>query len=127
MPRWGCWAVAQQLQCSKESATSGAFLKLPDEVRQADLAAALLHDPSVLFLDEPTIGVDVVAKERLRRFILDVNRERGVTALLTTHDMVDMEKYVLFYLGFFYYTNSMLNNWINLCIENFVLVCGCLL
>ena len=61
---------------------------------RADLAAALLHDPSVLFLDEPTIGVDVVAKERLRRFILDVNRERGVTALLTTHDMVDMEKLV---------------------------------
>lgn len=61
---------------------------------RADLAAALLHDPSVLFLDEPTIGVDVVAKERLRRFILDVNKERGVTALLTTHDMVDMEKLV---------------------------------
>jgi len=61
---------------------------------RADLAAALLHDPSILFLDEPTIGVDVVAKEKLRRFILDVNKERGVTALLTTHDMVDMEKLV---------------------------------
>lgn len=61
---------------------------------RADLAAALLHDPSILFLDEPTIGVDVVAKEKLRRFIIDINKERGVTALLTTHDMVDMEKLV---------------------------------
>ena len=61
---------------------------------RADLAASLLHDPSILFLDEPTIGVDVVAKERLRQFILDVNQKRGVTALLTTHDMVDMEKLV---------------------------------
>lgn len=61
---------------------------------RADLAAALMHDPQILFLDEPTIGVDVVAKEKLRRFILDVNKERNVTALLTTHDMVDMEKLV---------------------------------
>lgn len=61
---------------------------------RADLAASLLHDPSILFLDEPTIGVDVVAKERLRQFILDINQKRGVTALLTTHDMVDMEKLV---------------------------------
>ena len=75
-----------------------AFLHQP--VRQlslgqrmrADLAAALLHDPSILFLDEPTIGVDVVAKEKLRRFILDMNKERGTTTLLTTHDMTDMEK-----------------------------------
>lgn len=61
---------------------------------RADLAASLLHDPNILFLDEPTIGVDVIAKERLRQFILDVNQKRGVTALLTTHDMVDMEKLV---------------------------------
>ncbi len=68
-------------------------LSLGQRVR-ADLAAALMHDPGILFLDEPTIGVDVVAKERLRQFILEVNRERGVTVLLTTHDMVDMEKLV---------------------------------
>ncbi len=61
---------------------------------RADLVASLLHDPNILFLDEPTIGVDVVAKERLRQFIIDVNQKRGVTALLTTHDMVDMEKLV---------------------------------
>lgn len=68
-------------------------LSLGQRVR-ADLAAALMHDPKTLFLDEPTIGVDVVAKERLREFILEINRERGVTVLLTTHDVVDMEKLV---------------------------------
>ncbi len=68
-------------------------LSLGQRVR-ADLAAALMHDPGILFLDEPTIGVDVVAKERLRKFILEINRERGVTVLLTTHDVVDMEKLV---------------------------------
>lgn len=68
-------------------------LSLGQRVR-ADLAAALMHDPKTLFLDEPTIGVDVVAKERLREFITEVNRERGVTVLLTTHDVVDMEKLV---------------------------------
>jgi ABC-2 type transport system ATP-binding protein len=74
------------------------FLRTP--VRQlslgqrmrGDLAAALLHDPPVVFLDEPTIGLDVVAKERIREFLLAANRERGVTVLLTTHDMGDIEK-----------------------------------
>lgn len=59
---------------------------------RADLAAALLHDPTLLFLDEPTIGLDVVAKERIRQFILHVNRARGTTILLTTHDLSDVEK-----------------------------------
>lgn len=59
---------------------------------RADLAAALLHDPTILFLDEPTIGLDVVAKERIRQFILHVNRVRGTTILLTTHDLSDVEK-----------------------------------
>jgi ABC-2 type transport system ATP-binding protein len=59
---------------------------------RADLAAALLHDPSILFLDEPTIGLDVVAKERIRQFIRAVNRERGTTVILTTHDLGDVEK-----------------------------------
>lgn len=78
----------------------GSFIQQP--VRQlslgqrvrADLAAALLHDPKTLFLDEPTIGVDVIAKERLREFIQEINRTNGVTVLLTTHDVVDMEKLV---------------------------------
>ena len=59
---------------------------------RADLCAALLHDPILLFLDEPTIGLDVVAKERIRQFIRHVNRERGTTVILTTHDLSDVEK-----------------------------------
>ena len=59
---------------------------------RADLAAAMLHDPALLFLDEPTIGLDVVAKERMREFIRHINRARGTTILLTTHDLQDVEK-----------------------------------
>ncbi len=59
---------------------------------RADLAAALLHDPALIFLDEPTIGLDVVAKERIRQFIRVMNRERGTTVILTTHDLGDVEK-----------------------------------
>lgn len=59
---------------------------------RADIAASLLHDPAIIFLDEPTIGLDVVAKERMRTFIQEINRERGVTVILTTHDMADIEK-----------------------------------
>jgi ABC-2 type transport system ATP-binding protein len=59
---------------------------------RADLAAALLHEPEIVFLDEPTIGVDVLAKENLRTFIREINRDRKVTVLLTTHDMTDIEK-----------------------------------
>ena len=58
---------------------------------RADLAAALLHDPAILFLDEPTIGLDVVAKKRIRTFLSEMNRERGVTIVLTTHDLSDIE------------------------------------
>jgi ABC-2 type transport system ATP-binding protein len=74
------------------------FLRTP--VRQlslgqrmrGDLAAALLHDPRVLYLDEPTIGLDVVAKHRIRDFLRTINREEGATVLLTTHDMADVEQ-----------------------------------
>ena len=59
---------------------------------RADIAAALLHDPAILFLDEPTIGLDVVAKERIRGFITHINRDRGTTVVLTTHDLSDVEK-----------------------------------
>lgn len=59
---------------------------------RADLCAALLHDPPLLFLDEPTIGLDVVAKEHIRQFITYINKERGTTILLTTHDLSDVEK-----------------------------------
>jgi ABC-2 type transport system ATP-binding protein len=59
---------------------------------RADLCAAMLHEPALLFLDEPTIGLDVVAKERIREFIAHINRDRGTTVLLTTHDLQDVEK-----------------------------------
>lgn len=59
---------------------------------RADLAAALLHDPPVLFLDEPTIGLDVVAKTRIRSFLREVNQSGKKTILLTTHDMDDIEQ-----------------------------------
>jgi ABC-2 type transport system ATP-binding protein len=58
---------------------------------RCDLAASLLHGPDILFLDEPTIGLDAVAKLAMRDFVQSINREHGVTVLLTTHDMDDIE------------------------------------
>lgn len=59
---------------------------------RADLAAAMLHDPDLLFLDEPTIGLDVHAKQGIREFLRQLNKEYGKTILLTTHDMDDIEQ-----------------------------------
>ncbi len=75
----------------------GGFLHTP--VRQlslgqrmrCELAASLLHSPEILFLDEPTIGLDAVSKLAVREFIRHLNREQGVTVILTTHDMDDIE------------------------------------
>ena len=58
---------------------------------RCDLTAALLHEPSILFLDEPTIGLDAVSKLAVRDFVRRLNRERDVTVILTTHDMDDIE------------------------------------
>lgn len=58
---------------------------------RCDLTAALLHSPKVLFLDEPTIGLDLIAKDQVRLFLKRINEERGTTILLTTHDMDDIE------------------------------------
>jgi len=58
---------------------------------RGDIAAALLHDPEIVYLDEPTIGLDVVSKGRLREFLRTLNAERGTTLLLTTHDLQDIE------------------------------------
>jgi len=58
---------------------------------RAEICAALLHEPSILFLDEPTIGLDAPAKLAVREVVQRLNRERGVTVLLTTHDMHDIE------------------------------------
>lgn len=59
---------------------------------RADLAASMLHDPDLLFLDEPTIGLDVHAKQKIRQFLHTLNKEYGKTILLTTHDMDDIEQ-----------------------------------
>ncbi len=59
---------------------------------RGDLAASLLHDPKILYLDEPTIGLDVVSKARVRDFLARRNAERGTTVLLTTHDLDDIER-----------------------------------
>ena len=59
---------------------------------RAEIAASLLHDPKVLFLDEPTIGLDVNVKVAVRDFVRKINKERGVTILLTTHDLQDIEE-----------------------------------
>jgi ABC-2 type transport system ATP-binding protein len=59
---------------------------------RGDFAAAMLHDPKIVYLDEPTIGLDVVAKEAIRQFIAQMNAERGTTVILTTHDLADVER-----------------------------------
>jgi ABC-2 type transport system ATP-binding protein len=58
---------------------------------RCDIAAAMLHSPSILFLDEPTIGLDANSKLALRDFIRTLNRDEGVTVILATHDMRDIE------------------------------------
>ena len=66
-------------------------LSLGQKMR-AELAIALLHDPEILYLDEPTIGLDVLAKRKIRETLKDINRERNTTVILTTHDMDDIEE-----------------------------------
>lgn len=88
---------ATRLKRFDEVLELGPFLRTPvrklslGQRMKADIAAALLHQPPVLFLDEPTVGVDVVTKTRLREFLRELNREHGTTILLTTHDMQDIE------------------------------------
>ncbi|MCG8500926.1 MAG: ATP-binding cassette domain-containing protein [Firmicutes bacterium] len=59
---------------------------------RGDLAAAMLHSPKILFLDEPTIGLDIEAKHSVRNFIRQINRELGITVILTTHDLDDVQQ-----------------------------------
>ena len=59
---------------------------------KGDLVAAMIHSPKVLFLDEPTIGLDIGSKFALRKFVKDINREKGTTVILTTHDLSDIEE-----------------------------------
>jgi ABC-2 type transport system ATP-binding protein len=88
----------ENLQRCVELLDLGGLLEVP--VRQlslgqrmrGDITAALLHDPDVLYLDEPTIGLDVVSKSTVRRFLADLNSAEGTTVLLTTHDLTDIEQ-----------------------------------
>ena len=66
-------------------------LSLGERMR-GDFAAAMMHDPKIVYLDEPTIGLDVVAKEAIREFIAEINEQRGTTIILTTHDLADVER-----------------------------------
>lgn len=87
----------QRVAMLVESLDLGATINQP--VRQlslgqrmrCELAAALLHSPKILFLDEPTIGLDAVSKLAVRKFIKRINREEKVTVILTTHDLNDIE------------------------------------
>jgi ABC-2 type transport system ATP-binding protein len=89
---------AQQMKTFNELLGLEEFLHQPvrklslGQRMRCDLAAALLHRPSVLFLDEPTIGLDVVGKENVREFLREIRDRAGVTVILTTHDLGDIEK-----------------------------------
>ena len=82
---------SELLQLQPFLSTPVRKLSLGQRMR-CDLTAALLHNPEILYLDEPTIGLDVVAKEQVRRFLRQVNSEHQVTVILTTHDLNDVEK-----------------------------------
>lgn len=78
------------LNLSELLKTPTRSLSLGQRMR-CEIAASLLHDPRILFLDEPTIGLDAVSKIAVREFVLDMNKRRGTTVILTTHDMQDVE------------------------------------
>lgn len=78
------------LNLSEILKTPARSLSLGQRMR-CEIAASLLHDPRILFLDEPTIGLDAVSKIAVREFVLDMNKCRGTTVILTTHDMQDVE------------------------------------
>ena len=82
---------SELLQLQPFLSTPVRRLSLGQRMR-CDLTAALLHNPEILYLDEPTIGLDVVAKEQVRQFLRQVNAERQVTVILTTHDLNDVEQ-----------------------------------
>ena len=65
-------------------------LSLGQKMR-CEIAATFLHDPQIVYLDEPTIGLDVLVKENIRKFIKDINKEKNTTVILTTHDLKDIE------------------------------------
>ena len=82
--------LTQLLDLSELLRTPARQLSLGQRMR-CELAASLLHSPRLLFLDEPTIGLDAVSKLAVRDFIVRLNRTRGTTVILTTHDMQDID------------------------------------
>ena len=78
------------LNLSELLKTPARSLSLGQRMR-CEIAASLLHDPRILFMDEPTIGLDAVSKIAVREFVLDMNKRHGTTVILTTHDMQDVE------------------------------------
>ena len=66
-------------------------LSLGQKMR-CEIAATFLHNPKVVYLDEPTIGLDILVKENIRKFIKDINKEKNTTVILTTHDLKDIEE-----------------------------------
>jgi ABC-2 type transport system ATP-binding protein len=81
----------QVLEIKRYLHTPVRKLSLGERMR-CDLAASLIHNPPLLFLDEPTIGLDVVAKTNVRQFLKEINKRFGTTILLTTHDLADIEE-----------------------------------
>ena len=82
--------LSEMLGLSELLRTPTRQLSLGQRMR-CEIAASLLHDPKILFLDEPTIGLDAVSKLAVRDFILKLNKEKKTTVILTTHDMQDIE------------------------------------
>ncbi|MBI5814439.1 MAG: ATP-binding cassette domain-containing protein [Nitrospinae bacterium] len=82
--------LSETLELAPLLRTPARKLSLGQRMR-CDLAASLLHNPRVLFLDEPTIGLDIIAKDQVRKFLKRINAERKTTIILTTHDMDDIE------------------------------------
>jgi ABC-2 type transport system ATP-binding protein len=82
---------AERLQVAALLSRQLRQLSLGERMKM-EVIGAFLHDPDVVFLDEPTIGLDLVSRETIRRHLLDLNRERGVTIVLTSHDMEDIEE-----------------------------------
>lgn len=82
--------LTERLDLTELLRTPTRQLSLGQRMR-CETAASLLHDPKILFLDEPTIGLDAVSKIAIREFIKDINREKSTTVILTTHDMQDVE------------------------------------
>ncbi len=90
------WMYKENMQLFSDILDLSSFVHKP--VRQmslgqrmrCEIAVAFLHNPQIVFLDEPTIGLDIVAREKIRNFISYLNKEKGVTMLITSHDMADI-------------------------------------